>query len=81
MPGGHHCCNDGGDGSASLEVSPLDVQAAVEMAAGPALALSLSRAMFAGFDDVDERYDVERAKGAQLTLMLRMLRASPPGAD
>ena len=58
----------------------IDVPAAVEIAAGPALALSLSRAMFASFEDVDERYDVARAKASHVTLMLRMLR-SPPAME
>lgn len=58
------------------EFELVDVPAAVDMAAGPALSLSLSRAMFAGFEDVEERYNVEQAKSAQLTLMLRMLCAA-----
>ena len=51
----------------------LDIEATIDVMVGPAVSLAMHRAMFASFDDVCERFDVQQSRDAHLLLLERLL--------
>ena len=52
---------------------PQDIDVLLHLIFGPIVTLSLSREMFATFDDIDERYPVQSLKDGHVDTILRIL--------
>ncbi|MEM7722172.1 MAG: TetR/AcrR family transcriptional regulator [Pseudomonadota bacterium] len=68
-------------GQQAGEFTPVDRGLLFHVLFGPIVTLSLSREMFAGFDDLDDHFPVDRLRDGHLGVVLEMLGASRPGSD